>query len=112
MDTLKNTKKDVFDTMEAIQYDPYVESEEEPRFKAPTNTEALKIWKHCGLLEEEYESFIYHSLCLWAENNHLLYKKAHDETDNHITWISDTNVLYTFKWITFLKWFGLACTRI
>ena len=112
MDTLKKSRKDVFETMEAIQYDPYSESEEESRFKAPSNSEALKIWRQCGCLEEENESFICNGLFIWAEDNKLLYTLNNESSELYITWISDTNVTYKFKWVTFLKWFSLACQRV
>ncbi len=103
---------DVFETMEAIQCDPYTESEEESRFRPPTHSEALKIWKECGCLEEEYESFIHNSLYIWAEDNKLIYTKSVEDTELYISWISETSVTYTFKWSTFLKWFGLSCERV
>ena len=103
---------DVFDSINAIMYDPIIEQDNEPRYRAPQHSEALKVWRACGFLEEENESFIYNNLYMWAETNRLLYKLSEESTELHIAWISDTNVTYKFKWTTFLKWFELSCIRV
>lgn len=80
----------------------------EHQYPQPKNSEALRIWKECGLRNTERESKILRRLSKWAEKQKVL---RYDETTHttYICWKSPSATVYNSTWSVFIKWFLCAC---
>ena len=110
---LRSLSADMFsgsiDADGAITSDSYhITFDSEQKYMRPKNSEALRIWKECGLQDTEGESKILRRLSKWAETQKAL---KYDNTTYilHICWRSPSNIVYNTTWSVFTKWFLCAC---
>lgn len=110
---LRSLSADMFsgsiDTDGAITSDSYnIVFDSEQKYNCPKNSEALRIWKECGMYDTEKESKILRRLSKWAEAQKVLQYDKQTQTVR-IQWKSPSGIVYNTTWPVFTKWFLCAC---